>query len=79
VILGSLIAPIMYAAVGLDAWMTAAIVLFPLFFWGGFWILILFTSPLKIVKHEDGLFWLEGCSPKFLESLKGEVAGRNER
>ena len=68
-IVGSLIAPIGYAAVDLTGWSIAAACLFPIAFWGGFAILILFTSPLTITKHQGNYFWIKGCSTTFLESL----------
>ena len=40
-----------------------------LLFWIGFATLVLFTTPLRIVRHEGDLYWIKGCSPDFLESL----------
>ncbi|QEG33280.1 hypothetical protein Pr1d_05410 [Bythopirellula goksoeyrii] len=42
----------------------------PIFFWVGFAILILFASPLRVIRQDDDLFWVKGCSVTFLESLK---------
>jgi len=72
-ILGSLVAPIAYAAADLQQWAIVAAALFPFCFWGGFAILILFSSPLSIAKVEGDLFWIKGCSPDFLESLRRSV------
>jgi hypothetical protein len=38
-------------------------------FWGAFVILILFSHPLKVIKHKDGQFWIRGGSAEFLKSL----------
>jgi hypothetical protein len=72
-ILGSLIAPVVCLGLGqLGAAMVSA-VLFPFLFWGGFILLILFTSPLTIQQHIGDYFWLKGCSPEFLASIKASL------
>lgn len=72
-IIGSFVFPIIYATAGMDAWAFYAAIFFPIFLWGGFAILILFSSPLSIAKHKGDLFWIKGCSPAFLESLRESV------
>lgn len=53
--------------------MMVTVVLFPLLFWGGFMFLIFFTSPLTIAKHKGDHFWLQGCSPEFLASIRASL------
>jgi hypothetical protein len=48
----------------------ATTLLFPFLFWGGFIYLVLFTSPLTIAAHKGDHFWLQGCSPEFLASIR---------
>jgi hypothetical protein len=72
-IVGSLIAPIICLAYGWMGAMMVTVVLFPLLFWGGFIYLILFTSPLTIAKHKGDHFWLQGCSPEFLASIRNSL------
>lgn len=43
---------------------------FVFLFWGGFIWLILFSSPLRIARVEDEKFWIQGCSPEYLQSLE---------
>lgn len=76
-ILGSLFVPIACAALDLENGLLFAVVLFPISFWGGFVILILFSSPLSIGKHEGDLFWVRGCSPVFLESLRDSLEAKD--
>ncbi len=34
--------------------------------------LIMGTSPLKIIKHNDDLFWMRGCGPEYLAGLESQ-------
>ena len=72
-IVGSLIAPVVCLAIGQTGAAVLTVVFFPFLFWGGFILLILFTSPLTIAAHSGDHFWLKGCSPEFLASLKGSL------
>ena len=72
-ILGSLIAPIVCLGIGQLGAMMVSVILFPFLFWGGFILLILFTSPLTIQRHIGNHYWLNGCSPEFLASLKASL------
>lgn len=33
-------------------------------------VFIYHTTPLKVVREEDGLYWIKGCSIEFLDSLE---------
>lgn len=69
-IVGALVAPLVCM---INGWLGSAlvtVVAFPFLFWGGFIFLILFTSPLTIADHKGDQFWLQGCSPEFLASIK---------
>lgn len=72
-IIGSFVVPTIYATVGMDEWAVYAAFLIPFLVWGGFAILILFSSPLTIAKYDGDRFWIRGCSPAFLESLRESV------
>jgi hypothetical protein len=66
---GSLITPFVLIALNRpDAAMVMAS-LFPLLFWGGFILLLLFGSPLTIQRRAGEHYWLDGCSAEFLKSL----------
>jgi hypothetical protein len=69
-IVGSILIPILCIVSEQPVAAMAAILLFPFLFWGGFIILILFTSPLTIHRCAGEYFWLKGCSPEFLASLQ---------
>ena len=72
-ILGSIIAPPVCIAFEQVGAAMVSVILFPFLFWGGFILLILFTSPLTIQRHIGDHFWLNGCSPEFLASLKASL------
>jgi hypothetical protein len=72
-ILGSLIAPVVCLAYGWTVTALVTVLCFPFLFWGGFILLILFTSPLTIAEHKGDHFWLKGCSPEFLASLNASL------
>ena len=53
---------------------------FEIVFFGGFVLivrsiafLIMGTSPLKIIKHNDDLFWMRGCGPEYLAGLESQL------
>lgn len=69
-ILGSLFAPLVFLNAGMLFALLVSLSLFPFLFWGGFILLILFSSPLKVQRNTGDYFWLDGCSPEFLASLK---------
>ena len=56
-----------------EEWVLMAILLSLPCFWIGFAILILWTSPLRVIRADDQLFWIRGCSPEFLASLEQAV------
>jgi hypothetical protein len=72
-IIGSLLAPFVLLVLNRSAAALLMVSLFPFLFWGGFILLILFSSPLTIHRHAGEHFWLNGCSPEFLESLQGSA------
>jgi hypothetical protein len=72
-ILGSLIAPFVCLNLGMLGAVMVSVVLFPFLFWGGFILLILFTSPLTIQQNIGDYYWLDGCSPEFLASFNKSV------
>lgn len=69
-ILGAVIGPIVLVMVGLQSAAVATMVLTPFFVWGGALLYVFFSSPLEIARHLGDRFWIRGCSPAFLESLK---------
>jgi hypothetical protein len=73
-ILWAIIAPIAFAGFDRPDAMLIYVAAFPFLFWGGFILLIMFSSPLTVIKHEGDKFWIKGCSPAFLESLKESLA-----
>ncbi|MCA9230756.1 MAG: hypothetical protein KDA57_08890, partial [Planctomycetales bacterium] len=56
-----------------EEWVLMAILLSLPCFWIGFAILILWTNPLRVIRADDQLFWIRGCSPEFLASLEQAV------
>lgn len=44
-------------------------ILFPLSLCLGTTLLFLYSSPFKVTRSKDGMFWIKGCSPEFLASL----------
>jgi hypothetical protein len=69
-IVGSIVVPILCLVFEQPGAAMLATLLFPFLFWGGFIILIFFTSPLTVQRCVGEHFWLKGCSPEFLASLQ---------
>ena len=73
-ILGSLLLPFALLYFNLPEIAIPFFLLFPFLFWGGFACLIWFCSPLKVARCENDHFWIKGCSPEYLESLRQNLA-----
>ena len=72
-ILGSFVPPMIFGKLEMDEWAAYSFMCLPILIWIGLVILIMGSSPLSIVRHEGDRFWIRGCSPAFLESLKESV------
>jgi hypothetical protein len=72
-ILGSVIAPVVFLSLDQRGASIVSVLLFPFLFWGGFILLILFTSLLTIQRHIGDHYWLNGCSPEFLAGLNASL------
>lgn len=68
-IAGAFLIPVLLLVLQQNGAAMATLLMFPFLFWGGFILLILFSSPLTIHEHSGDHFWLAGCSPDFLESV----------
>jgi hypothetical protein len=79
IILLSIISPVVCITSGSTELAMLSIMLFLPLFWGGFAILILGTSPLRIVRHSSDRFWIKGCSQVFLSGLQTVAPSNNER
>jgi len=72
-ILGSFVPPMIFGKLEMDEWAFYSFMCLPILIWIGLIILIMGSSPLSIVRHKGDRFWIRGCSPAFLESLKESV------
>jgi hypothetical protein len=73
VMLGALVTPFVLLASNWTGPLIIVFALAPFTFWGCFVYLVLFSSPLTIANHKGHHFWLQGCSPEFLASIRADL------
>lgn len=71
-ILVALLWPLLAALIGSAEWLCIGLMCIVPLLYGGLAILILFSSPLRVVRHKGELFWIKGCSAEFLRSLNSQ-------
>jgi hypothetical protein len=75
-IVGPFIPPMIFSTLRMDEWAFYSILCLPILVWVGLIILIMGSSPLSVAKHKGDRFWIRGCSPAFLESLRESVEAK---